>query len=80
MFFTVCYDLDKFRDFVFQSSFLDKFEIHDDTITKIKEDDVELLLFGYGWLKFALFGENTMTVKKNILDDKKKQLESRGGL
>jgi Fe-S-cluster containining protein len=80
MFFTVCYNIDKFRDFVFQSSFLDKFEVDQETLAKIKEDDVQLLLFGYKWLKFALFGEKTITVRKNVLDDKKKQLESRGGL
>jgi Fe-S-cluster containining protein len=80
MFFTACYNLDKFREFLFQSSFFEKFEVDDETKNRIEKDDVELLLFGYNWLRFALFGEKTMTVKKNIIDDKKKSLEERGKL
>lgn len=65
MFYTVCYNIDKLREFVFGSSFLKRFEMDDETIKKIKEDDKELLLFGYTWLKYCLFGEDTMKIKKS---------------
>ncbi len=65
MFYTVCYNIDKFREFVFESSFLKRFEINEDTIIKIKEDDKELLLFGLNWLRYCLFGEGTMKVSKS---------------
>lgn len=63
MFYTVCYNIDKFREFVFESTFLDRFEIDEETVSKIKEDDKELLLFGFDWLRYCLFGEKTMKIR-----------------
>ena len=77
MFFLACYDIDRFREFVFGSSLFDKFEVDNERRTRIREDDVELLLFGYAWLRFALFGEKTLTVKENVLEAKKKKLEKK---
>jgi hypothetical protein len=57
IFIMVSYDLDSFRSFVFNSSFLERFDISTDTVEKIKSDDEELLKFGFDWLKFALFAE-----------------------
>lgn len=67
MFFMVCYNLDEFRRMVFQSSFLEKFEVDESTVERIREDDVELLKFGFRWLKFSLFGEPTITVRPPVL-------------
>ncbi len=64
MFYTVCYNIDKFREFVFQSTFLKRFKVDEVTVKKIKEDDKELLLFGFNWLKYCLFGEKTMQFNK----------------
>ena len=77
MFFLASYNLDKFRDFVFDSTFLDKFEVDNETRKKIEKDDVELLKFGYYWLRFALFGETTMKVKNDVLETKKKEMDKR---
>jgi Fe-S-cluster containining protein len=63
MVFMALYNLDKFREFVFKSSFLDRLEVEPERIEKIKKDDVELLRFGYDWLKFGLFGEKLFWVK-----------------
>lgn len=75
MFFMVCYNIDKFRKFLFSSSFFDKFEVDDDTKNKIKEDDVELLKFGYKWLRFALLAEKTIAVKDDVWQAKQKAIE-----
>jgi len=80
MFFMVCYNIDKFRDFLFGSSFFDKFQVEDDLKAKMKEDDVELLRFGYQWLRFSLFGEKTMTIKTEVVDDKTRELKMKGKL
>jgi len=64
MFFMVCYNIDAFKKFVFESSFLDKFDVDTATQEKIKNDDVELMKFGFNWLRFALFGEKTMQIKQ----------------
>jgi len=57
MFFMVSYNIDKFRKFVFESSFLERYETDAETIEKIKADEVELLKFGVTWLKSILFKE-----------------------
>lgn len=63
MFYMACYDLDKFKDFVFGSSFLKRFDIEEERLEKIKNDDEELLRFGFDWLRFSLFGEQTVKMK-----------------
>jgi uncharacterized protein len=55
MFYMVSYDLDSFRQFVFESSFLARFPTDEQTLAKIKDDEVELLKFGLQWLKDILF-------------------------
>jgi len=77
LFFTACYNIDKFRDFLFGSTFFEKFEIDDETRQKLKDDDVELLKFGYFWLRFALFGEKTLTVKGEVLEAKREELDKK---
>jgi Fe-S-cluster containining protein len=77
MFFLACYNLDAFRDFLFSSTFFDKFEIDDATKELIKSDDVELLKFSYTWLRFALFGEKTLKIKSDVLEAKKQNLKEK---
>jgi len=64
MFYMACYDLDTFRSFVFESSFLDRFELEADLLEAIKTDDEALLQFAFTWLRFALFAEPTMKVRE----------------
>jgi hypothetical protein len=63
MFFLVSYNLDKFREFVFESSFLDRYEIDESTLGRIKDDEIELLKFGLKWLKWLLFKEGDFKIK-----------------
>ena len=65
MFAMASYNLDQFRDFVLGSKFLTLFELPEEMIKKIKTDDAELFKLACQWLKFALFGEKTMTLRKN---------------
>ena len=68
MFFMVCYNIDKFKEFVFKSSFLDRYEIPEKTLREIESDDVKLLQFGFEWLKVSLFQTKNelFRVKKKI--------------
>jgi len=65
MFFTVCYNIDKFKQFVFESSFLTRYNIPEERVAQIKDDDVKLLQFGFEWLKNTFFqtGEETFNSK-----------------
>jgi Fe-S-cluster containining protein len=80
MFFEACYNVDKFRNFVFKSTFLKKFDVDAETLDKIKTDDIALLRFSYRWLRFALFGESSLTIKPEIAEDKHKELKMKGKL
>lgn len=55
MFFMASYDIDTFREFVFESSFLKRFGVDAATVEKIRADEIELLKFGLEWLKSILF-------------------------
>ena len=63
MFHTACFDLDRFREFVFTSSFLQRFELTEDEVTALRDDDLAMLRFAFRWLRYALFGEPTMEVR-----------------
>jgi Fe-S-cluster containining protein len=77
MLFTACYDLDKFREFVFESTLLERFEIDEEFVEAMRTDDEELLRFGYLWLQFSLFGEKTMKVKPEVAEAYKGSLDKR---
>jgi Fe-S-cluster containining protein len=67
MFHMACYDLDTFRRFIFDSTFLKRFAVEKEILAKIKDDDEELLRFSFRWLKFALFGEQTIMIRPEAL-------------
>jgi Fe-S-cluster containining protein len=58
------YNIDKFREFVFNSTFLDRLEVEPETLEAIKGSDTELLKFAFDWLKFGLFGKKVLWVKE----------------
>jgi len=64
MVFMSLYNLDKFRDFIFKSTFLDRFELDPLLIEKINRSDIELLKFAIDWIKFGIFGQKLFKVKE----------------
>ncbi|MCI4626259.1 MAG: YkgJ family cysteine cluster protein [Candidatus Magnetoovum sp. WYHC-5] len=64
MFYMASYDLDTFKSFVFESRFFDVFDIEEEYIFMIKESELELQKFALRWLKYVLFKEPTMFLKK----------------
>ncbi|MDZ7699554.1 MAG: YkgJ family cysteine cluster protein [Deltaproteobacteria bacterium] len=71
MTFMALYNLDKFRNFVFKSTFLDRFDVDDVTLEKIKRSDVELLKFAFDWIKFGIFGQKVFSIKESALPKEK---------
>jgi Fe-S-cluster containining protein len=65
MFFLASYNIDKFREFVFESSFLSRYDIDPATAEKIKSDEIALLQFGMKWLKWLLFKQGDFKVRKS---------------
>lgn len=64
MFFMACYNLDQFRRFVFESTFLGRFDVPEETVKRMKTDDEELLRLALQWLKFSLFGEKGLPLRQ----------------
>ncbi len=77
MFFMASTDLDTFRKFVFESSFLDTYEVDADTVAKIREDDVELMLFSFRYLANTLFGAAGMAIKPEKIKSKISEIKNR---
>ncbi len=63
MYFMALYDLDRFRRFVFNTRFLEIFNVDEERAAAIAGDDEELLEFGIDWLAFSLFGEKRMKLR-----------------
>lgn len=59
MTFMAAYNIDKFRAFVFESTFLKRYQVKPDMLRKIKRDDAELLNLAFAWIRFYLWGLKT---------------------
>jgi hypothetical protein len=63
MFYMASYNLDRFRKLIFETRFLDRFQVKAERIEAFATDDVPLMQFAFDWLKFSLFGEKTIEIK-----------------
>lgn len=63
MAFMATYNIDQFRGFVFQSSFLKRYQIKSTLRQKIKTDDMTLLKFGFEWVKVFVWGIKCKSIK-----------------
>lgn len=77
MFFMASTDLATFRKFIFESSFLETYELDQETIDKIREDDVELMLFSFKYLAATLFGAQSLKIKEEKIKAKVAQIKER---
>ncbi len=71
--YMACYDLDRFKRFIFESRFLDTFDFDEETIKIIKTDESELMKFGFNYVKYLMMVEQTLKVKSSLLEPKKKK-------
>jgi len=72
MFYMACYDLDRFRRFVFESRFLELFEVDEARVEALRHDDEELLEFALQWLRFSLFQEKTMKIRREVAEARRR--------
>ncbi len=56
MAFMAAYNLDRFRQFLFESSFFKRYRVKPDLKKKMRVSDKDLLLFGFEWIKFFVWG------------------------
>jgi len=60
-----CFNGDEFKKFVFESTFLSRFNIPRETADRLKESDVELMKFGFDWVRFFLTGTGPIGVARS---------------
>ncbi len=63
MAFMAAYNIDTFRRFVFESSFLTRFDLPEERLEDVRRDDTALLLLGLDWILSFLFGEERLPKK-----------------
>lgn len=73
MYYMACYDLDRFRRFVFETRFLQMFEVDEARIEAIREDDKDLLDLALQWLRFSLFHEKTMKINRSGIHERQQE-------
>ena len=71
LFFMVSYNADKFRRFVSESSFFKLYNIDKETQEKILKDEVELIKFGFKWMKWSLFKEGDFEINKEASQERR---------
>ncbi|OGR08318.1 MAG: Fe-S oxidoreductase [Deltaproteobacteria bacterium RIFOXYD12_FULL_50_9] len=81
MFFMATTDLDRFRSFIFNSSFLQIYELDPETLENIRTDDIALMKFSFQFLASSLFGTQGMKISEEkiaakVEEHKKKQSEA----
>jgi Fe-S-cluster containining protein len=74
MFRMASYDLDRFRRFVFESKFLELFDVAPERAEQMKTDDVELFKFAMTWLEYGLIGKHVLKLKPEVVEAKKQEL------
>ncbi len=73
LFFMTMYDVDRFRTFIASVGFQDSFDVEEERMAKMLTDDVELMLFGYDFMKQVLFAEETIPLKEGVKAERLKQ-------
>lgn len=64
MFLLASYNIDKFREFVLGTRFLQIFVLSEQEENALREDDEALLRLAFRWLKFSLVGEPALTMRE----------------
>jgi Fe-S-cluster containining protein len=63
MAFMACFNVDKLRNFVFNSSFLTRFNVDNERLERLQTDDAALMIFGFDWVRFFLTGKGSLSEK-----------------
>ncbi len=79
MFRMACYDLDTFRRFVKETSFLEVFEVDEEILRRIEFDDLALLDLAFRWIRFGLVCGDVLPIKEEVAKRKREEAGPRPG-
>jgi len=63
MAFMAAYNVDQFRHFVFESSFLKRYKVKRELLKKIKLNDTDMMKFGFSWIRLFLWGIKSKKIR-----------------
>lgn len=63
MAFMAAYNIDRFREFVFNSSFLKRYHVPSNTVKKMRRSDKALLKFGFEWIRLFVWGQPSKEIR-----------------
>lgn len=66
MCYMACYDVDRFRKFIFESSFLNEYAVPDEVTARMRTDDVELMKYGLAWLLDGVDPGKTIAIRDQV--------------
>lgn len=69
-FFMASYDMDRFRSYVFESRFLDIFDVPSEEVEAMRKDETALMKFAFKYIKYIMMLEQTLKTKDGVLPDK----------
>jgi Fe-S-cluster containining protein len=72
-FYLASYDLDGFKRFILESRFLDVFDLEKETIHKIRNDEVELMKFGFKYINYIMMLKQSLNLKDEALKKNSKE-------
>lgn len=67
------YDLDNFRKFIFESRFLEVFDLDEKEIEIIRTDEVALMKFGVKYIKYIMMLDQSLKIKDSVLQARAKK-------
>ncbi|MBI5108340.1 MAG: YkgJ family cysteine cluster protein [Rhodocyclales bacterium] len=70
LFFMACYDIDRFREFVFAESFAKLFELTPEERESFATDDAALLQFAFRFLRQVMFGEESIALNAEAAQER----------
>jgi Fe-S-cluster containining protein len=70
LFFMACYDIDRFREFVFAESFTKLFELKPEERESFATDDAALLQFAFRFLRQVMFGEESIALNAEAAQER----------
>jgi len=71
MYYMALYDVDRFRRFVFETRFLNMFDLDEARVDALRTDDEELMEMAVEWLAFSLFQQKTMRMNKSAAQQRR---------
>ena len=71
LFFMVCYDIDRFSQFVASEGFAEIYDLPAAEMQTILCDDIELMQFGFRFLRQVLFGEDTIPLREEAAQQRR---------